>query len=83
LAHPRRWTAISPQDPLKLRAAEARLAEYIATKYRPRRKERDIEEIKIADVLTIYLKDRGDAQSRKNELEERLGRLNEFCGAKR
>jgi hypothetical protein len=33
---------------------EARLGEYIATKYRPRRKERDIKEIKIADVLTIY-----------------------------
>ena len=26
--------------------------------------------------------DRGDAQSRRNELEERLGRLNEFWGAK-
>ena len=66
----------------EIAAAEARLAEYIASKYRPRRKERDIEEIKIADVLTIYLEDRGDAQSRRNELEERLGRLNEFWGAK-
>jgi integrase len=66
----------------EIAAAEARLAEYIATKYRPRRKERDIEEIKIADVLTIYLEDRGDAISRRSELEERLGRLNEFWGAK-
>jgi hypothetical protein len=66
----------------EIAAAEARLAEHIASKYRPRRKERDIEEIKIADVLTIYLEDRGEAISRRNELEERLGRLNEFWGAK-
>lgn len=65
----------------EIAAAEARLADYIATKYRPRGKERDIE-IKIADVLTIYLEDRGDAQARRHELEERLGRLNEFWGAK-
>ena len=66
----------------EIAAAEARLAEYIASKYRPRRKERDIEEIKIADVLTIYLEDCGDLQARRGKLEERLGRLNEFWGAK-
>jgi integrase len=66
----------------EIAAAEARLGEYIATKYRPRRKERDIEEIKIADVLTIYLEDRGEAIARRHELVERLGRLNEFRGAK-
>src|ERR1700730_4103316 len=66
----------------KAAAADARLAEYIASKYRPRRKERDIEEIKIADVLTIYLEDCGDLQARRGKLEERLGRLNEFWGAK-
>jgi hypothetical protein len=59
--------------------AEARLAEYIATKYR----KRDIEEIKIADVLTIYLEDRGDAQSRRNELEERLDALTNSGGQRR
>jgi hypothetical protein len=66
----------------EIAAAEARLAEYIASKYRPSRKERDIEEIKIADVLTIYLEDCGDLQARRGKVEERLGRLNEFWGAK-
>ena len=66
----------------EIAAAEARLAEYIASKYRPRRKERDIEEIKIADVLTIYLEDCGDLQARRGKVEERLGRLNEFWGPK-
>jgi hypothetical protein len=47
----------------EIAAAEARLAEYIAAKYRPRRKERDIEAIKIADVLTIFLEDCGDLKN--------------------
>jgi hypothetical protein len=68
--------------PSEIAAAEARLAEYIATKYRPRRKERGIEEIRIADVLTIYLEDRRDDIARRNELQDRLGRLNEFWGEK-
>lgn len=62
--------------------AEARLAAYIAAKYKPRRKERDIEEIDIADVLSIYLDDCGDRQARRAKLEERIGRLNGFWGGK-
>jgi hypothetical protein len=36
-------------------AAERKLKDYIASKYQPARKEQDIERIKIADVLLIYV----------------------------
>lgn len=61
--------------------AEGRLSVYIAAKYLPKRKERDIEEIDIADVLSIYLDDCGDLQATRSKLEERIGRLNAFWGA--
>ena len=41
------------------REAEKRLAAYIAEKYRPARHARDIDQIDIADVLSIYLEDCG------------------------
>jgi hypothetical protein len=43
-------------------AAERELAGYIAAKYQPRRKIRDIEEIDIADVLSIYYDDCREAK---------------------
>ena len=64
-------------------AAEAKLAQYIATKYEPLRKERDIEQIYIADVLSIYDEDRGSRQANQRLFESRLQRLNEFWGNKR
>jgi hypothetical protein len=33
-------------------------------------------------VLTVYLEDCGDLQAWRGKVEERLGRLNEFWGAK-
>ena len=38
------------------REAERRLADHIASKYEPARRERDISEIWIADVLNVYLR---------------------------
>jgi integrase len=63
--------------------AERKLAEYITTKYRPKRKLRDIEEIDIADVLLIYDADRGDRQQNRAQFDRRLRRLNEFWGNKK
>src|SRR3954471_15786672 len=62
--------------------AEECLAAYIASKYRPKRKERDIEEIDIADVLSIYYDDCRERQGNRKKLDERIARLNEFWGGK-
>ncbi len=63
-------------------AAERALAEYIAAKYQPQRKTRNIEVIDIADVLTIYLDDKGDQQSNRRKFERRILRLNSFWGGR-
>src|SRR3954466_2739299 len=64
-------------------AAESRLADYIASKYQPIRKERDIEQIPIADVLSTYDEDRGSQQANRTQLDARLERLNDFWGDKK
>lgn len=64
------------------RRAEEQLAAYIAAKYQPVRRERDIEVINIADVLSIYYDDRSSAQADRTALERRLARLNEFWGGR-
>ena len=81
--------AISPRDALEARltkgppeAAQQALADYIANKYRPVRKARDIEQIDIADVLSIYLDDCGDGQADRKEFEGRISRLNCFWGGR-
>ena len=56
------------------RRAEEQLAAYIAAKYRPVRRERDIETIDVADVLSIYYDDRGPPRADRRTLERRLGR---------
>src|SRR5438552_1107671 len=60
--------------------AEKQLASYIAEKYRPKRRERDIDEIKVADVLLIYFEDRRGHQASPAKFDERIARLNEFWG---
>jgi hypothetical protein len=62
--------------------AEQALSEYIAKKYRPDRRIRDIEDIDCADVLSIYLADAGEAGNEFDDLNARIGRLNEFWGGK-
>ena len=44
--------------------AERKLAEYIASKYQTPRKERDLEDISVADVLSIYVDDGASAMAR-------------------
>lgn len=62
--------------------AQLCLAAYLADQYQPQRKERDIERIDVADVLSIYYDDRRDHQANQKKLDERIGRLNEFWGGK-
>lgn len=60
--------------------AEQALAEYIAGKYSPNRRVRDIDEIDVADVLAIYHADKIDDQTSPSDFEARTGRLNSFFG---
>jgi hypothetical protein len=59
-------------------AAQIKLSSYIAEKYQTDRCERDIEDIDIADVPSIYDNDRGPDQAHRAKLNARLERLNEF-----
>jgi hypothetical protein len=60
-----------------------KLAEYIASKYQTTRKERDLDNIYVADVLSIYVDDCGPRQRNRRKFDERIGRLNDFWGGKR
>ena len=76
---------ISPRDALRtrLQRGERKLAEHVARKYQPSRKERDIDLIDVADVLTIYLDDTGPRQASRAKFDARIGRLNEYWGGKK
>ncbi len=63
--------------------AERKLADYIASKYEPERRERSLSEIRIADVIAIYLKDVAPGHARPEKAGERAERLLEFFGDKR
>lgn len=58
------------------------LAEYNVAQYRPPRRERDIEQISIADTLMIYIADKREGQANKAKFDERMDRLNDWWGAK-
>ena len=60
--------------------AEKRLADYIASKYAPERRERPLSEIRIADVIGIYLADVVPGQANPAKAGERAERLLEFWG---
>jgi hypothetical protein len=64
-------------------AAEQFLADYIAAKYAPERKMRDVEHITLADVLLIYHTDRRERfedELQKRRFDASVGRLNEYFG---
>lgn len=62
--------------------AEKRLAEYIAAKHAPPRRERALAQIPIADVIAVYLDDVVPGQARPQQGAERAERLLEFFGDK-
>ena len=64
-------------------AAEEKLAAYIASRYQPSRKERDIELIDVEDVLAVYEADCGSRLAKRKQFDTRLERLNEFWGARK
>src|ERR1017187_78145 len=66
----------NPADKGPPEVAQQALANYIANKYHPTRKGRGIEQIDVADVLTIYLDDCGDDQADRKKFEGRMLRLN-------
>lgn len=66
----------------EVETAEQRLAEYNIERYQPARRERDIEVISVADVLTIYDADCRERQANKRTFDGRLSRLNEWWGDK-
>jgi integrase len=63
--------------------AERKLAEYIASKYAPERRERPLSEIRISDVIKIYLDDVAPGHARPEKTAERAERLLEYFGDKR
>ena len=74
-------TSTSPQDALEPNCSGGRKAPgVLATKYAPVRKARDIENIAVADVLSIYDDDKRDGQQNKKSFDERIERLNELVG---
>lgn len=73
----------APKDAVKF------LSDYLISQVRPERKAREIEDIPIADVLSIYLDDHVDAGKPEDDLttQERhlvqtISRLNEYWGSK-
>src|SRR5260370_28815169 len=80
----------------EIAAAERKLKDYIASKYTPKRRVRHIDDIPIADVLSIYLdvqldklRNRFNVDSESEDtipairkFKKRIERLNEWWGAK-
>ncbi|SNT61537.1 Site-specific recombinase XerD [Tardiphaga sp. OK246] len=62
--------------------AQQFLASYIEGKYSPDRVLRDIKDIDVADVLSIYDDDCGANQANRAKLDERLVRLGRWWGGK-
>ena len=58
--------------------AERKLAEHIARKYAPERRERDLAQILVTDVLNIYLRDVAPGHARPQKTVERCLRLGEY-----
>jgi hypothetical protein len=87
---------MSAQAADEIAAAEGRLRDYIATKYTPKRRVRHIDDIPVADVLSIYLdaqldklRSRFNVDSESDEaipairkFKKRIERLNDWWGAK-
>jgi hypothetical protein len=65
------------------RQRAGRLAAYIAAKYQPGRLARDIDQIDVADALSIYLDDCGPGIADQLKLQRTIGRLNDYWGGKK
>ena len=63
-------------------AAEKLLADHITAKYRPERRQGEIDEIKIVDVLTIYVDDRPEELRADKRFQGRIERVADWWGLK-
>src|SRR5579862_2126457 len=63
--------------------AQIKLVAYLGQKYQPSRRERELEEIAIADVLLAYDEACRTRQVNRAQFDGRLERLNEFWGARK
>lgn len=68
--------------PSEIRDAEKKLQAYIAAKHAPERKQRCLDEIRIADVLSIYADDVVPGLARPGIIIGQCERLNAFFGDK-
>ncbi len=87
ITHPATWVILDRSRHIstgclahETTAAQAKFAAYVAENHRPQNRERDIERIDIADVLSLYADARAGQVSRDDELFARLERLNNFWG---
>ncbi|WP_193399641.1 hypothetical protein [Bradyrhizobium tropiciagri] len=74
---------IGSKRPHPPEAAEQFLANYIAAKYAPERKMKDVDRILLADVLFIYHTDRRDQfedKLQQRRFDASIDRLNEYFG---
>ena len=60
--------------------AEKQLSRHIAQKYAPARKQRDLDQIPVSDVIGIYLRDVAPGHARPKAAGERAERLLEYFG---
>ena len=65
-----------------LEEAQGVLADYIRDRHKPQRKEKDIEAINLADVLSIYDADCRDRQANKRTFDAMMERLTLWWGGK-
>ena len=72
----------SPTDTQPPVQAEQALAAHIAGKHDPNRRLRDIDQIDIADILSIYHADKIDGHTSPADFEARISRLNAFWGGR-
>lgn len=66
--------------PGEISAAGKKLAEYIAEQHQPARREAELDQINVADVLSIYVDDCGAYQANQKRFLARLSRLAAFWG---
>ena len=62
--------------------ARLKLADYIRSKYQPTREVRALDQVPVADILSIYLDDCAERQANMKRLKGRFSRLNQFWGDK-
>lgn len=58
--------------------AERRFASYLQQKYEPDRQQRDLTEVRLEDVINVFIHDRAHAHARPKKTAERLDRLLDF-----